>query len=156
MLFYFSLTLCTFKHRKGICTYLSSYLPRLHNKLYYVRLSRNLYIDYVHLSRNLHIHYVRLGRNLYVHYVHLRPTKKVSNLRPQTKLWLDVWGESKNFEWKVRPKKSSLFLSSICPHLHFNGLYLIYSSCKNKWYYWFILTNLIRLVNCYLVIFVRN
>ena len=25
----FSLTLCTFKHRKGICTYLSSYLPRL-------------------------------------------------------------------------------------------------------------------------------
>ena len=80
MLFYcssfnsFSLTLCTFKHRKGICTYLSSYLPRLHNKLDYVRLSRNLYIDYVHLSRNLHIHYVRLGRNLYIHYVRLRPT----------------------------------------------------------------------------------
>ena len=49
MLFYcssfnsFSLTLCTFKHRKGICTYLSSYLPRLHNKLDYVCLSRNLY-----------------------------------------------------------------------------------------------------------------
>ena len=80
MLFYcssfdsFSLTLCTFKHRKGICTYLSSYLPRLHNKLDYVRLSRNLYIDYVHFSRNLHIQYVRLGRNLYVHYVRLRPT----------------------------------------------------------------------------------
>ena len=77
MLFYcssfdsFSLTLCTFKHRKGICTYLSSYLPRLHNKLDCVRLSRNLYIDYVHLSRNLHVHYVRLGRNLYVHYVRL-------------------------------------------------------------------------------------
>ena len=80
MLFYcssfdsFSLTLCTFKHRKGICTYLSSYLPRLHNKLDYVHLSRNLYIDYVRLSRNLHVHYVRLSRNLYVHYVRLRPS----------------------------------------------------------------------------------
>ena len=80
MLFYcssfnsFSLTLCTFKHRKGICTYLSSYLPRLHNKLDYVRLSRNLYIDYVRLSINLHVHYVRLSRSLYVHYVRLRPT----------------------------------------------------------------------------------
>ena len=64
MLFYcrsfdsFSLTLCTFKHRKRICTYLSSYLTRLHDKL-----------DYVRLSRNLHVHYVRLSRNLYVHYV---------------------------------------------------------------------------------------
>ena len=47
---------------------------RLHNKLDYVRLSRNLYIDYVHLSRNLHVHYVRLSRNLYIHYVRLRPT----------------------------------------------------------------------------------
>ena len=80
MLFYcssfdsFSLTLCTFKHRKGICTYLSSYLPRLHNKLGYVRLSRNLYIDYVHLSRNLHLHYIRLGRYLYIHYVRFRPS----------------------------------------------------------------------------------
>ena len=73
----FSLTLCKSKHRKRICTYLSSYLPRLHNKLDYVRLSRNLYIDYVHLSRNLHIHYVHLGRNLYIHYVRLRPTQKV-------------------------------------------------------------------------------
>ena len=80
MLFYcssfdsFSLALCTFKHRKGICTYLSSYLPRLHNKLDYVCLNRNLYIDYVHLSRNLHIHYVPLVRILYIHYVRLRPT----------------------------------------------------------------------------------
>ena len=80
MLFYcssfdsFSLTLCTSKHRKGICTYLSSYLPRLHNKLGYARLSRNLYIDHVRLSRNLHVQYVRFSINLYVHYVRLRPT----------------------------------------------------------------------------------
>ena len=59
----FSLTLCTFKHSRGICTYLSSYPPRLHNKL-----------DYVHSSRNLHVRYVHLGRNLYIHYVRLRPT----------------------------------------------------------------------------------
>ena len=69
MLFYcssfesFSLKLRTFKHRKRICTYLSSYFTRLHNKLDYVRLSRNLYIHYVCLSRHLH-----------VHYVHFRPT----------------------------------------------------------------------------------
>ena len=54
MLFYcssfdsFSLTLCTFKHRKGICTYLSSYLPRLHNELDYVRLSRNFKQKFAH------------------------------------------------------------------------------------------------------------
>ena len=75
----FSLTLCTFKHRKGICTYLSSYLSRLHNKLDYVRLSKNLYIDYVSLSINLHVHCVRLSRNLYIYYVRLRPTKNKMN-----------------------------------------------------------------------------
>ena len=67
----FSLTLRTFKHKKFICTYLSSHLARLHNKLYSVRLSRNLYVYYVHSSRNLYIHYVHLSRNLYVHYVRL-------------------------------------------------------------------------------------
>ena len=59
MLFYcsgfdsFSLTLYTIKHRKGICTYLSPYLPRLHNKLGYVHLSRNLYVHYVRLSTSI-------------------------------------------------------------------------------------------------------
>ena len=51
-----------------------TYLARLHNELYYVRLSRNLYVYYVHSSRTLYIHYVHLSRNLYVHYVRLRPT----------------------------------------------------------------------------------
>ena len=41
-----------------------SYLPRLHNKLDYVRLSTNLYIHHVRLSRNLYIHYVRLSTSL--------------------------------------------------------------------------------------------
>ena len=84
MLFYcssfdsFALTLCTFKHRKRTCTYLSSYLPRLHNELDYVRLSRNLYIHYVRLSRNLYIHYVHLSRNLYIHYVRLSTSINLS------------------------------------------------------------------------------
>ena len=71
-----------------MCTYLSSNLPRLHNELDYVRLSRNLYIDYVHLGRNLHIHYVRLGGNLYVHYVRLRPTINLTHVDYDVKIQL--------------------------------------------------------------------
>ena len=57
----FSMTLCTFKHRKQICTYLS------HIQKDYI-----INMDYVRLSTNLYIHHVRLSRNLYVHYVRLR------------------------------------------------------------------------------------
>jgi len=70
----FSMTLCTFKHRKRICTYLSHIYKDFIIIRDYVRLSRNLYIHYVRLSRNLYIHYVHLSRNLYIHYVRLRPT----------------------------------------------------------------------------------
>ena len=59
----FSMTLCTFKHRKRICTYLS-----------HIYKDFIIILDYVRLSRNLYIHYVRLSRNLYIHYVRLRPT----------------------------------------------------------------------------------
>ena len=60
----FSMTLCTFKRRKRICTYLSHIYKDFIIIRDYVRLSRNLYIHYVRLSRNLYIHYVRLSTSL--------------------------------------------------------------------------------------------
>ena len=51
----FSMTLCTFKRRKRICTYLS-----------HIYKDFIIILDYVRLSRNLYIHYVRLSTSLFV------------------------------------------------------------------------------------------
>ena len=59
------MTLCTSKHRKLICTYLS------HTQKDYI-----INMDYVRLSANLYIHYVRLSRNLYIHNEHLSTSQK--------------------------------------------------------------------------------
>ena len=56
-----------------MCTYLSSYLPRIHiDSLEYVHLSQNLHIHYVHLGKKLHITHVHLSPNLHIHYVQIR------------------------------------------------------------------------------------
>ena len=66
----FSMTLCTFKHRKRICTYLS----HIYKDFIIIR-------DYVRLSRNLYIHYVRssTSKNLSLSTQHL-------NLKGRSKL----------------------------------------------------------------------
>ena len=61
------MTLCTAKHRKRICTYLS------HIQKDYI-----INMDYVCLGTNLYIHHVRLSRNLYIHYVRLSTSLKLS------------------------------------------------------------------------------
>ena len=54
----FTWTVCIFKNRKQVCTYLYN--------IDYVNLSQYLHILYVHLSQNLHILYVHLGQHLHI------------------------------------------------------------------------------------------
>ena len=49
-------------------------LIKYQNKLGYVQLSQNWYIQYVYLSYNWYIPYVYLSRNLHIPYVQLRPS----------------------------------------------------------------------------------